>query len=228
MWTDGLLGRDRQCPTHMKGKRPESPHCHRGRQPSPWAKHAAAAPDLAPMTTMHRSRQADFEPFADALAALRQALEHQLLKIRTLRLLVDAGEGRFVAAAADELQQAVVGVAAISALRRRQHDLLAEGLGTVRDELPLRDVSHRAPTPFDLVLESQIRTLARLATETGHAVEECGASLNRRMGRLVHGPPGRGDGPRDRLDVQVDHLACQEARRMLDSVVPQPLPPATD
>lgn len=175
------------------------------------------------MDTYRDPRPPDFESFADALGTFRHVIDHLLFKVTTLRLLVDSGEGRFVAGAADELEQAIRGVAAADPVRCRERDRLATQLGMVRDELSVWAASHRAPPPFNLVYEDHARTLAQLVAETQHVADECAGSLTRRMGQLMQRPVATSGAPADPLERQVEYLACQEARRMVDRVLPKQL-----
>lgn len=105
----------------------------------------------------------------------REALQLLLFKLVEERLIVSAGETRWLAAANDEIESAVSRLRGIELLRAAEVDHLAAELG-VRSGPTLNDLAERAPEPWAGILTEHREALLTLVLQIEQATDE-----NRRL-----------------------------------------------
>ena len=120
--------------------------------------------------------QPSLEALADVLWAERHLVEYLLFKLVTAKLLLSAGERRFVPRAMDEVERVLERLHEVE--NRRELALLpvAAALDVPIPELTLASLSTRAPEPMATVFRELHEDFMRLAGE----VEETSAA-NRRL-----------------------------------------------
>jgi FlgN protein len=116
------------------------------------------------------------EALADVLWAERHLMEYLLFKLVTAKLLLTAGERRFVPRAMDEVERVLERLHEVE--RRREAALVpvALELDAAADDLTLATLSTRAPEPMATVFRDLHQGLMKLADE----IEETSAT-NRRL-----------------------------------------------
>lgn len=89
---------------------------------------------------------------ADALARERLLLEQAVFKLSQMRQMLLAGDARFLAWAAEELEQSLDALAACEVERSMIVLRLADELGRPGDELTLPELIGAAPAPWNTIM----------------------------------------------------------------------------
>lgn len=117
------------------------------------------------------------------LAREQRALEHLLFRLHHTRGVLATDDERFLALAADELEDAAHAVRELEAARAR---LVSENqAGT------LRDLADGAPEPYRALLQEHRAALGRLAGEVGAMIESTQELARDRLAELRGERPGR-------------------------------------
>lgn len=120
-------------------------------------------------------------------------MERILLSVRSLELLVAAGESPFLVAAADETEQLLDDLATLDAARAMATDLVAGGLGLIGAEPSLDEIIAALPEAEAAVL-SRLGGQLRAQAEEFAAVGTGGAAATQAALRLQH------------IEAAMDHL----------------------
>jgi hypothetical protein len=122
----------------------------------------------------------ELEQLGDVLGRERVLLDVLVYRLVALRALLVAGEGRYLAWAAEEVADATAAVRAAEVQRAMLVSELAERQGLADDALPLSVLVETAPAPWHAILDDHRRALAALAGEVDDH-----ASAVRRLARTT-------------------------------------------
>lgn len=118
------------------------------------------------------------------LAREQRALEHLLFRLHHARGVLATDDERFLAMAADELEDAAHTVREMEAARARV-------VGSATPPCTLRSLASTAPEPYGALLQEHRAALGRLAGEVGALLESTQVLAADRLAELNGTGPGR-------------------------------------
>lgn len=122
--------------------------------------------------------------FADALWAQRHMVSTLLFRMTTARLLLAADERRFIAAAIDEVEQAIGQLRDAEAVRAQHLPHVAAAIGQPVDGLTLSTIVEHAPDPIAGVLADHRTAFLQLTAEIEQVAEQNQQLASASLGRV--------------------------------------------